>query len=57
MTVGAEKSVTKNFIGEKQKWTNKGNGRHEYAGSSLHNTTSHIQCLYQISKFYKCSDS
>ena len=44
-----EKSSTKNFTGEKEKWTNKGNVKHEDADSVLHNTTSHTQCLYQIS--------
>ena len=51
-----EKSLTKNFIGEKEKWTNKGNDKHEDADSVLHNTTSHIQCLYQISN-HRCSSS
>ena len=45
-----KKSLTKNFIGEKEKWTNKGNDKHENADSVLHNTSSHTQCLYQISK-------
>ena len=27
----AEKSLTKNFIGEKETWTNKGNDKHEDA--------------------------
>ena len=49
-TVVPEKSLTKNFIGEKEKWTNKGNDKHEDADSVLHNTASHTQCLYQISK-------
>ena len=40
----AEISVMKCFIGEKEKWTNKGND------SLSHNTTSHTQHLYQISK-------
>ena len=42
--------LTSNFIGEKEKWTNKGNDKQEDADSVLHNTTSHTQCLYQISK-------
>ena len=46
----AEKSVTENFIGEKEKWTNKGNGKYQEADSLLHNATSHTQHLYQISK-------
>ena len=48
--IGAENSVTKNFIGEKEKWTNKGNDKQQHADSLLHNTTSHTQHLYQISK-------
>ena len=42
--------MTKNFIGEKERWANKGNDKHEDADSLLHNTRSHTQCLYQISK-------
>ena len=45
-----ENSVTKCFIGEKEKWTNKGNDKQQHADSLLHNTTSHTQHLYQISK-------
>ena len=46
-----ENSLTKKIIGEKEKkWTNKGNDKHGDADSVLHNTTSYIQCLYQISK-------
>ena len=48
--IGAENSVTKSFIGEKEKWTNKGNDKQEEADSLLHNSTSHTQHLYQISK-------
>ena len=48
--IEAEKSVIENLIGEKEKWTNKGNGKHQEADSLLHNTTSHTQHLYQISK-------
>ena len=48
--IGAENSVSKFFIGEKEKWTNKGNDKKEVADSPLHNTTSHTQHLYQISK-------
>ena len=48
--IGAENSVTKSFIGEKEKWTNKGNDKQQHADSLLHNTTSHTQHLYQISK-------
>ena len=38
-----EKFVTENLFGDKEKLRNKGND---------HNTTSHIQHLYQISKSY-----
>ena len=48
--IEAEKSVIENLIGEKEKWTNKGNGKHPEADSLLHNATSHTQHLYQISK-------
>ena len=48
--IEAENSVTKSFIGEKEKWTNKGNDKQEAADSLLQNTTSHTQHLYQISK-------
>ena len=48
--IGAEISVTVFFIGEREKWTNKGNDKQEEADSLLHNTTSHTQHLYQISK-------
>ena len=41
--------MSNNFIGEKEKWTNKVN-KHEDADSLLHDATSHSQCLYQISK-------
>ena len=37
--IGAEKSVTENFIGEKDKWTDKGNYKQEEADSLLHNPT------------------
>ena len=47
--IGAENSVTKSFIGEKEKWTYNGNDK-QHADSLLHNTTSHTQHLYQISK-------
>ena len=45
-----EKFVTENLLGEKEKWTNKGNDKQQHAGSLLQNTTSHTQHLYQISK-------
>ena len=48
--VVSEKSLTKYFIGEKEKRTNKGNDKHEDADSVLQNTTNSTQCLYQISK-------
>ena len=48
--IGAENSVMKSFIGDTEKWTNKGNAKQQHADSLLHNTTSHTQHLYQISK-------
>ena len=48
--IGAENSVAKSFIGEKEKWTNKRNDKQQHADSLLHNTTSHTQHLYQMSK-------
>ena len=48
--IEAEKFVTENLLGEKEKWTNKENDKQQYAGSLLHNTRSHTQHLYQISK-------
>ena len=48
--IGAEISVTEFFIGEGEKWINKGNDKQEEANSLLHNATSHTQHLYQISK-------
>ena len=48
--IRAENSVTKSFTGEKEEWTNKGNDKQQHADSLLHNTTSHNQHLYQISK-------
>ena len=47
--IEAEKSVSENLIGEKEKWTNKGNGMHQEADSLLHNATN-TQHLYQISR-------
>ena len=38
-----------NLIGEKEKWKDK---EKEEADFLLHNTTSHTQFLYQISKSY-----
>ena len=43
-------SVTKCFIGEKEKWINKGNNKKQHADSLLHNITSHTQHFYHISK-------
>ena len=45
-----QKNVTEIFIGEEEKWTNKGNDKQEEADSLLHNITSYTQYLYQISK-------
>ena len=39
--IGVEKSVIENLIGEKEKWTNKGNDKEEDDNSLLLNTTSH----------------
>ena len=38
------------FDWREEKWTNKGNSKHQVADSLLHNTTSHTQHLYQTSK-------
>ena len=46
--IEAVKSVTEIFIGEKEKWTSKGNDKQEEADSLLHNTTSYTQHLYKI---------
>ena len=48
--IHAEKSVTEISIGEKEKWTNKGNDKQEEANSLLYNIRSYTQHLYQISK-------
>ena len=48
--IETEKSVTENLLGEKEKWTNKGNGKHQEADSLLHNARRHTQHLHQISK-------
>ena len=45
-----EKFVAENLLGEKEKWTNNGNDKQQHADSLLHNTTSHTQHWYQISK-------
>ena len=38
--------MMENFIGKKEKWTNKGTDKQYVADSLLH--SSHIQSLYQI---------
>ena len=48
--IEAEKSVTENLFGEKEKWTNKGNGKDQEADSLLHNATINTQHFYQILK-------
>ena len=45
-----EKFVAENLLGEKEKWTNIGNDKQQHADSLLHNTTSHTQHLFKISK-------
>ena len=47
--IGAEKSVSENFVRKKEKWTNKGTDKQYVADSLLHSTTCHYQALYQIS--------
>ena len=44
--IEAEKSVTEIFVGEKEKWTNKGTDTQYVADSLLHSTTCHTLCLY-----------
>ena len=39
--------MTKNFIGEKENMTNKGNDKHEDADSLLHNTRTYTQMFIQ----------
>ena len=46
-----EKSLTENFVREKEKWTSKGTDKKYVADSFLHSTTCHYQALYQISRF------
>ena len=46
--IEAEKPVTENLFGEKEKWTNKENGQRQEADSLLHNATRHTQHLHQI---------
>ena len=45
-----ETSVTKIKLERKKKWTKEGNDTYMEADTLLHNTTSHTQYLYQISK-------
>ena len=40
----------RNFLEEKEKWTNKGTDKQYVAVILLHNTTHHYQALYIISK-------
>ena len=40
--IEAEKSVTENFVREKEKWTNKGTDKQYVADSLLHSTTSFV---------------
>ena len=47
--IEAEKSVTENFVREKEKWTNKGTDKRYVADSFLHSTTCHYLALYQNS--------
>ena len=42
--------MTEIFIGEKEKWVNKGTDKQYVAVPLLHNTTNHYQALYQISE-------
>ena len=46
----SKKFVTENLFGDKEKWTNKGNDKQQHADSLLHDTTSHTQHLYEVSK-------
>ena len=48
--LGAEKSVMKILYLRKKKCRNKGYDKHWDVDSLLHNTTSHTQCVYEISK-------
>ena len=50
LTHRSREICSENLIGEKEKWTNKGNGKQQEADSLLHITTSHTQHLFQISK-------
>ena len=48
--MGAEKSATKKFVGENEKWRTKGTDKQYVAVLLLHNKTHHYQALYQISE-------
>ena len=39
--IGAEKSVTEFFVGEKEKWKNTGSDKQYVANSLIHSTTCH----------------
>ena len=45
-----EKSLTKNFIGEKEKWTNKGTDKHEDAdtGNDQHEDADSDYTILQV---------
>ena len=42
--------MTESYIGEKEKWTNKGKDKKEKADSLLHTTTSHTQQIKILCK-------
>ena len=44
-TIVPEKSLPKHIV-EKEKWTHKGNDKHEEADYVLQDTSSSTQCLY-----------
>ena len=51
--IGSKRSweiCDRNFLEEKEKWTNKGTDKQYVAVILLHNTTHHYQALYIISK-------
>ena len=54
--VALEKSLTKDFIGEKVIWTNKGNDKYEDTDSFLHDTSDRTQCCSKI-RSPRCSSS
>ena len=45
---GADLFVTESFIGEKEKWTNKGNDNQKETEPLIHDINCHIQFLYQF---------